>query len=82
MTNADFIRSMTDEELYNFIQSALLGDIDYGCTFCNLCKEHGNALGLDCDGCLKWWLTLDVNKHPQGLNYWNDIKQEREQNGE
>ena len=66
-TNAERIRSMTDEELMEFLKKIEVGDIDYSVTFCDLCKDGGNALGLDCDGCLLHWLQsecedLEVNE--------------------
>lgn len=60
MTNADRIRNMTDEELDEFLAMWECGDIDYAITFCDLCKKHGNTLGLDCDGCRMHWLKSDV----------------------
>ena len=71
MTNADRIRAMTDDELFDFIDKVRLDDIDYACTFCDMCKDAGgNALGIDCDGCLRRWLTLDASEHPQGLDFF------------
>ena len=58
-TNADRIRSMTDEELAEFLEKVELGDLDYSITFCDMCKAGGNALNLDCKGCLKHWLQKD-----------------------
>ncbi len=55
-TNADRIRNMTNEELAEFLERFELGDIDYAVTFCDLCREGGNALNLDCSGCLRHWL--------------------------
>lgn len=59
MTNGDRIRSMSDEELTEFLRRIELGDIDYSVTFCNMCKDGGNALGLDCGGCLLHWLQTE-----------------------
>lgn len=53
-TNADKIRSMTDEELADFIQRVQIGDfsnLDYGKTFCDMCDRQ-----YECDDCLKYWL--------------------------
>lgn len=53
-TNADKIRSMTDEELADFIQRVQFGDfsnLDYGKTFCDMCDGQ-----YECDDCLKSWL--------------------------
>lgn len=61
MTNADVIRQMTNEQLAKFIQRVELGDLDYAITFCDMCKEGGNALNLDCDGCLSHWLNSNAN---------------------
>ena len=69
MTNADCIRRMSDEQLYDFLSEWECGDIDYSITFCDLCKQGGNELNLDCDGCRKHWLqrnAVDVG----GLMYW------------
>lgn len=56
-TRGDKIRSMTDEELADFIQRVEIGDFncnDYGKTFCDMCDGQ-----YECDDCLKYWL-----KHP------------------
>lgn len=73
MTNADAIRAMTDEELAEFLITLKDGDIDYSVTFCSLCIEEGNALNLDCDGCLKHWLVQDAERHYQGLKHPNGM---------
>lgn len=67
MTNADRIRCMTDDELYEFLSMWEIGDIDYSVTFCDLCKGHGNELNLDCDGCRNHWLESDANNY-NGIN--------------
>lgn len=60
-SNADIIRSLTDDELDVFLAMWELHDIDYAVTFCDLCEQDGgNALGLDCDGCRKHWLQEDA----------------------
>ena len=75
MTNADVIRQMTDDELYEFLSEWECGDIDYAVTFCDLCNdatkrgEVGNVLNLDCDGCRKHWLNRDADGYG-GLRYW------------
>ena len=69
MTNADCIRRMTDEQLYDFLSEWECGDIDYSITFCDLCKQGGNELNLDCDGCRKHWLQRDATDFG-GLMYW------------
>lgn len=71
MSNAEVIRSMTDEELFAFLDKFGCGDIDYAKTFCDLCTKDAalEKRSCDCDGCLKWWLALDCKK-PQGLKYW------------
>ena len=75
MTNADIIRSMTDEQLYEFLSCWEQQDIDYAVTFCDLCEQgkreggKGNALGLDCDGCRKHFLIVDADGY-LGLNGW------------
>ena len=56
MTNADRIRSMTNDELAEFLDRWALGDIDYSKTFCDLCKGQ-----YDChDDCLMDWLKEEV----------------------
>ena len=56
ITNADKIRTMTDEELADFLDRWALGDIDYSQTFCSLCKGQ-----YDCrDDCLLGWLKQEV----------------------
>lgn len=69
MTNADCIRRMSDEQLYDFLSEWECGDIDYSITFCDLCKQGGNELNLDCDGCRKHWLQRDAVDFG-GLMYW------------
>lgn len=75
MTNADCIRRMSDEQLYEFLSEWECGDIDYSVTFCDLCNEAtkrgeiGNILNLDCDGCRKHWLQRDAVDYG-GLMYW------------
>ena len=75
MTNADCIRHMSDEQLYEFLSEWECGDIDYSVTFCDLCNEAtkrgeiGNVLNLDCDGCRKHWLQRDAVEYG-GLMYW------------
>ena len=69
MTNADCIRHMSDEQLYEFLSEWECGDIDYSITFCDLCKQGGNELNLDCDGCRKHWLKRDA-VDVGGLMYW------------
>ena len=81
MTNADCIRRMSDEQLYEFLSEWECGDIDYSITFCDLCKQGGNELNLDCDGCRKHWLQRDAVDYG-GLMYWKknttfDIKADR-----
>ena len=67
MTNADRIRNMTDNELYEFLGMFEEGDIDYAVTFCDMCNKYGNTLGLDCDGCLNHWLSSDADAY-NGIN--------------
>ena len=50
-TNADRIRSMSDEELVEFIDRCEMGDIDYAKTFCDLCNGQ-----YECDQCRLDWL--------------------------
>ncbi len=64
MTNADRIRAMSDDSLFNFIERAIIDDKDFACPFCNMCKDdEGNG-----DGCLKWRLTSDAYVQLQGLD--------------
>ena len=51
MTNADRIRSMSDEELAEFIDRCEMNDIDYAKTFCDLCNGQ-----YECDQCRLDWL--------------------------
>jgi len=60
---------MNDEQLYEFLSEWECGDIDYSVTFCDLCKQGGNELNLDCDGCRKHWLQRDA-VDVGGLMYW------------
>lgn len=53
-THADRIRSMSDEELAEFISRIEIGDFGpqvYGKTFCDMCKGQ-----YECDDCRLWWL--------------------------
>lgn len=72
MTNAEYIREMSDEELAHFLEEVEVGDIDYTRTHCNLCNRI--RLG-DCRQCWLWWVKTDT-KHPQGLEYWNTPENE------
>ena len=51
ITNADRIRSMSDEELAEFIDRCEMNDIDYAKTFCDLCNGQ-----YECDQCRLDWL--------------------------
>lgn len=52
-TNGDWIRSMSDKELAEFLgHSNLCVRIQHGSTWC---EEHGS-----CDGCLEEWLKQPV----------------------
>ena len=74
MTNADRIRRMTDDELYEFLSMWEVGDIDYSVTFCDLCKKYGNELNLDCDGCRKHWLESSAAAY-NGIKSVPDFKE-------
>ena len=50
-TNADRIRSMSDEELAEFIYRCEMSEIDYAKTFCDLCNGQ-----YECDQCRLDWL--------------------------
>lgn len=67
MTNAEKIRRMTTDELQELLSAFECGDIDYACTFCDMCENGGNTLNLDCDGCLRRWLNSDADDY-NGLN--------------
>ena len=63
MTNADRIRSMTDEELADFLDRWEIGDVDYSKTFCDLCDGQ-----YDChDDCLMDWLKSPVEEGDNGI---------------
>lgn len=81
MTNADAIRQMTDEELGNFLIKLKDEDVDYSLSFCSMCEKDGNALNLDCDGCLRYWLVQDANKHYQGLHKPHGINSDWRKDG-
>lgn len=54
VSRADRIRSMSDEELAEFISRIEIGDFGpqvYGKTFCDLCSGQ-----YECDNCRLWWL--------------------------
>ena len=60
MTNADKIRSMSDEELSEFISRIEIGDFGpqvYGKTFCDMCKGQN-----ECDDCRLWWLQQQAEE--------------------
>ncbi len=61
MTNFERIKGMSVEEMTDFLDRVELGDFDYSVTFCNMCKTEGNALNLDCRGCLKHWLESECD---------------------
>jgi Lar family restriction alleviation protein len=69
-TNADRIRSMSDEELHKFLLDFEAGNIDYAKTFCDLCCKDAalEQKSTDCDGCLLWWLKNDATL-PQGIDW-------------
>ena len=58
ITNGDRIRSMSDEELAEFLDRWEMGDIDYSKTFCDLCEGQ-----YDChDDCWLDWLKQEVKE--------------------
>lgn len=69
-TNAQRIRSMSDEELHKFLLDFEAGDIDYAKTFCGLCCKDAalERKSTDCEGCLLWWLKNDATL-PQGIDW-------------
>ena len=73
MTNADRIRSMTDDELYEFLSMWEMGDFEYAVTYCDMCVKDGNSLGLDCDGCRRHWLMSSADSY-DGINSFPDFK--------
>lgn len=70
VSNADRIRSMSDEELHKFLLDFEAGDIDYAKTFCDLCCKDAalERKSTDCEGCLLWWLKNDATL-PQGIDW-------------
>lgn len=61
MSNADKIRSMTDEELANFLDSVFNNIFD-GYEFpCNDCSER-----INCDVCFEEWLKSEVEQMKAG----------------
>ena len=69
-TNADRIRSMSDEELHKLLLDFEAGDVDYAKTFCALCYKDAalERKSTDCEGCLLWWLKNDATL-PQGIDW-------------
>jgi len=55
VSNADRIRSMSDEELHKFLLDFEAGNIDYAKTFCDLCCKDATLerKSADCEGCLQ-----------------------------
>lgn len=82
-TNADVIRSMSDDELYEFLSMYLEGDIDYSITFCDLCMRDsanggkGNNLGFDCDDCRRHWLLRSADDY-NGLEHFKKIQERKD----
>ena len=70
VSNADRIRSVSDEELHKFLLDFEAGDVDYAKTFCDLCCKDAalEQRSTDCEGCLLWWLKNDATL-PQGINW-------------
>lgn len=60
MSNADVIRSMTDEELATLMDRLEIGDIDYSITYCSLCERDN--LPYTCDECRLQWLKQDAGE--------------------
>lgn len=62
MTNFEKIKKMDVDEMTDFLEKVELVDFDYSVTFCDLCQKEGNALNLDCKGCLKNWLESEYDE--------------------
>lgn len=69
MTNADKIRSMSDNELALFLEKFELGDYNYAKTHCDLCCKDAalEKRSADCLGCLSWWLQVPSNMSCFGI---------------
>ena len=68
-SNADVIRSMTDEQLSVFLEAVEDTDIHFEKVFCSMCKEDRlqEEHGFNCDSCRLWWLKEDATA-------WNGLK--------
>lgn len=78
VSNADRIRSMSDEELHKFLLDFEAGNIDYAKTFCDLCCKDATLerKSADCEDCLLWWLKNDATL-PQGIDWFRQpVKEE------
>ena len=72
MTNADAIRSMTDEELVKLMDEFAMGDIDYAQTFCDLC--NGDSAEMSCDKCRMEWLHKESTDTYFGIEKYFVLK--------
>lgn len=62
MTNADKIRSMTDEELAEWLDE---------CADCNICKKHPTQCDVDCyHGYLEWLQQEAPDTEPKPPAHW------------
>lgn len=65
MTNLEYIRTMNDDMLADFLEELEIGDIDWAQGFCDLCdKDH-----YLCTSCFRQWLANDCEEY-QGLAIW------------
>lgn len=56
MTNADVIKSMTDEQLARFLEAVEIGEISMCPGFCDICQSN------ICDECRTIWLHSDAEE--------------------
>lgn len=58
MTNFEKIKSMSIDEMIDFMEKVELQDIDYAMTFCNMCDGQ-----YDCSNdCMRHWLESEAEE--------------------